>query len=143
MYDDRHVNGYVRIINIGIKNSSSEYIAMSADRFIAPTSWFNLFLLENNNKYFPFSNEYMLIPRKQFPQADYENISYNQLDKICKYNLFGQFNQLNNKAHAGGGAGGLLLSKIYSDLKGFDASVRGFGGADLSSWIGYLNIMII
>ena len=123
-----------RALNIGINKSSSEYILLlGADAFISPTSWSNLFnLLENKNKYFPFSNEFMLIPRKQFPEEfDYEAINYNQLDKICKYNLFSNFKHRNNKTHVGAGAGGLLLlKKIFEDLKGFDESFKGYGQID-------------
>ena len=135
VYDDKgKLLNVSRALNIGINKSSSEYILLlGADAFVAPTSWSNLFnLLENENKYFPFSNEYMLIPRKQFPKEfDYEDINYNQLDKICKYNLFSNFKQRNNKAHVGAGAGGvLLLKKIFDDLKGFDESFKGYGQID-------------
>jgi len=136
VYDDngKLLMNQSKALNIGINKSSCEYVLLfGGDTFVAPTSWSNLFnLLENKNKYFPFSNEYMLIPRKQFPKEfDYRDINYNQLDKICKYNLFSNFKHRNNKAHVGAGSGGVLLSKeTFDDLKGFDESFKGYGEID-------------
>ena len=68
VYDDngKLLMNQSKALNIGINKSSCEYVLLfGGDTFVAPTSWSNLFnLLENKNKYFPFSNEYMSIPRQ-------------------------------------------------------------------------------